>query len=76
MTRGAIKLPPFYRPQRLIKYQIVSEPSMSDIEIKRWMGSVIQFTEEKLAIQHEGVEQKVCSQFDYSQTVENAQSFF
>jgi uncharacterized protein YecT (DUF1311 family) len=61
---------------QIIKYQIVSEPRMSDIEIKKWMGAVIEFTEEKLAIRYEGLEQKVCSQFDYHQTFENAQSFF
>ncbi|RKZ47940.1 MAG: hypothetical protein DRR16_15365 [Candidatus Parabeggiatoa sp. nov. 3] len=62
---------------QIIGYQIVdNNPTMSETEIKKWLGSVVQFTEQNKAILHDGLNQKVCPQFDFQITTENAEGYF
>ncbi len=61
---------------QIISYQIVGYPTMSETEIKSWIGSVVQFTEQNKAILHDSLSRQVCPQFDYQITTENADGYF
>lgn len=60
---------------QIVSYQVVGYPAMSQINMKNWVGKLVEFTSHQSATLGNEMLQ-TCSKFNYQVTTENAEGYF
>ncbi len=61
---------------KIVSYQIVGYPAMSEAKANNWIGKVAEFTTQKRATLRDASTRQVCPRFDYQVTTKNAEAYF
>lgn len=61
---------------KIVSYQIVGYPAMSEAKANNWIGKVAEFTTQKTATLRDASTRQVCPRFDYQVTTKNAEAYF
>jgi uncharacterized protein YecT (DUF1311 family) len=60
---------------KIISYQIVGYPAMSEAQTKNWIGKVVEFNEETATL-YDDENHQVCPKLDYQVMTKNAEGYF